>query len=183
MNAEYMMHGFLHVPNASASRAAHVNLKRSQGVCLILEFLHISLRSSTLEFTSEHIIKGMWYLRKVVSSCEKINSVSKCLCSKHIKGAAHLWGLFYHHFFLSEIFILSFQVFYIMLYGYWSIRENFFGKFWWHPAKLWPAEWSTIFSLSARFLMFGWPETVNPYLFLKRAWMVIVPSKILKIRL
>ena len=45
MNAEYMMHGFLHVPNASASRAAHVNLKRSQGVCLILEFLHISLRS------------------------------------------------------------------------------------------------------------------------------------------
>ena len=35
MNAEYMMHGFLHVPNASASRAAHVNLKRPQGVCLI----------------------------------------------------------------------------------------------------------------------------------------------------
>ena len=50
MNAEYMMHGFLHVPNALASRAAHVNLKRSQGVCLILEFLHISLKSSTLEF-------------------------------------------------------------------------------------------------------------------------------------
>ena len=38
MNAEYMMHGFLHVPNASASRAAHVNLKDSQGACLTLEF-------------------------------------------------------------------------------------------------------------------------------------------------
>ena len=28
MNAEYMVHGFLHVPNASASRAAHVKHKR-----------------------------------------------------------------------------------------------------------------------------------------------------------
>ena len=41
MNAEYMMHGFLYVPNASALRAAHVNLKRSQGVCLIIEFLYM----------------------------------------------------------------------------------------------------------------------------------------------
>ena len=41
MNAEYMMHGFLHVPNASASRAAHVNLKRSQGVCLIHYFVTV----------------------------------------------------------------------------------------------------------------------------------------------
>ena len=91
-----------------------------------------------------------------------------------LKGAVHHWGLFFHHFFRSEIFILPFQVFYIMLNGYWSVKENFFGIFWWHPAELWPAEWSTIFSFSARFLKFGWSETVNPYLFSKRAWMVIV---------
>ena len=49
MNAEYMMHGFLHVPNASASRAAHVNLKHSQGACFNIG----SLRSSTLEYQSK----------------------------------------------------------------------------------------------------------------------------------
>ena len=130
----------------------------------------IMQKSSSEEGSSGTFLGGRARLASVFAVC-------------YLKGSAHLWGLFFTIFFLSEIVILPFQVFYIMLYGYWSIRENFFGKFWWHPAELWPTEWSTIFSLSARFLMFGWSETVNPYLFLKRAWMVIFPSKIVKIRL
>ena len=112
------------------------------------------------------------------TKAEIISWKAECL-----RGQPTFEASFFTIFFLSEIFILPFQVFYIMLYGYWSIRENFFSKFWRHPAELWPAEWSTIFSLSARFLMFGWSETVNPYLFFNRAWMVIVPSKIVKFRL
>ena len=79
MNAEYVMHGFLHAPNASASGAAHVNLKRSQGVCLILEFLHIrSLRSSTLEFGTKRLTP----LAHLVSTISRMSS--KCYNITHL---------------------------------------------------------------------------------------------------
>ena len=32
-----------------------------------------------------HGLKGMWYLRKVVSSCKQFGPVSTCLCPKYIK--------------------------------------------------------------------------------------------------
>ena len=97
MNAEYMMPGFLHVPNASVSRAAHVNLKRSQGVCLILEFLHIrSLRSSTLE----HYLNS--YNCQTLASFECVAPVISLrvslllFCRRQlqlgVQSVEHLWG-------------------------------------------------------------------------------------------
>ena len=89
----------------------------------------------------------------------------------NLRGSPPLRPLF-HHFFSFRTFYFTISRF--LHYVVWLLKYK--RKFWWHPGELWPAEWSTIFSLSARFLMFEWSEIVNPYLFLKRAWMVIVPS-------
>ena len=92
MNAEFMMHGFLHVPNASASRAAHVNLKRSQGVCLILEFLHIRiLRSSTLKFQ----VRRTWNTKRLAPLAHLVSTISRM--------SSKCWNITYSHEFWAFI--------------------------------------------------------------------------------
>ena len=36
-------------------------------------------------FLTFYLLKGMWYLRKVASSCEQLGPVSTCSCPKYIK--------------------------------------------------------------------------------------------------